>query len=447
MAVIFAWTTIGMITSLGCTKERIVFWHPIKPQYYMDALVQAMNRFNQAHPEIKGVMEFPGGGERYQEKVLLSVNADTVPDVLRLSPAVKYPMQYSGKKIIVPMSELSENYKTELELEDVMPEVIEFTSYYGKLLGAPWMLQLEGSGLAYNKDLFKKAGLDPESPPESIEELVEYAKILTQDTDGDGTPDQWGYALPFGNKNWIIVPFAADLWRRGAEIYDEEHDKVLINGPEAVKALQFWVDCYYKYKICDLYAPDLSQMTHLYQYFGSGKVGMTMCSPDIGPYSFNFDWEVTHYPYVSAGLKVSAFNAQPLGVLEQCRHKRAAYEFIRWITSPEEGEYPKVMSGIGEFPVRYSTLTTPVWKQFVEKSPALKPFVEIVCDPQYIFRHRPRTPILSALKKIQKKAIQSAVYRKASAKEALDQAAQEYEYIIAKTKREGTWREPDWIDK
>lgn len=443
MVTIF-WISLCGFTGLGLAQEKIVFWHNTKPEFYMNAIQEAVDRFNQAHPEISVEVQFPGSGAKYQEKITLAFTAGTAPDVLRLPIAVKYPMQYSGEKILAPMDELSENYAAELELEDVRPEVIEFHSYYGRLLGMPWIYQLEMAGLAYNKDLFRASGLDAENPPQSIEELVEYAKILTKDTDGDGTPDQWGYGLPFGNKNWITTPFAADLWRWGADIYDEESDKVLINGAEAVEALQFWVDCQTKYGISDPFAPDLTPMTQLYQYFASGKIGMIPVSPDVSPYSFDFDWAVVPYPYVNPELKVASFNSQPLAIFEQTSKKKAAYEFLRWITSSEEN--PRVITEIGEFPFRISTLATPIWKEFVRTNPAIKAFAEIVENPEYRFRHRPRTAIVGELKKIQKNAIQLAVYGEATAKEALEQAALEYEQAITKAKEQGSWKEPDWTN-
>ena len=435
---------IGTIIPMASAQEKIVFWHKTGPEDYMNSLVQAVDRFNQAHPEIKAVIEFPGGGPKYQEKILLAVYAGIAPDVLQIPPLVRYAMERSGEKILAPIDELSANYETELELDDMRPEVIEHNSYYDRLMGVPFFIQLEGAGLVYNKDLFRKAGLNPENPPETIEELVEYAKVLTKDTDGDGTPDEWGYALPFGNRNWMTVIFFSELWRRGAEVYNEDFSEVLVNRPEGVKALQFWVDCYNTYKITDPYAPDLAWMTDLYGYFGSGKVGMSPCSADISGYSFNFDWGVSIYPDIYAGLKVEQFNTHALVTFEQCLHKSAAYEFIRFIMSPEE--HPKVMIGVGQLPVRASTLDVPIWKEFVQKTPAMQVFLDLLVDPRYTLRSRPKTPIHNDVRKILVEAIQLAVYGKASSKDALDEAAQKIKETVVKAKQEGLWKEPTWIE-
>ena len=70
-------------------------------------------------------------------------------------------------------------------LDTLLPSAREMvTSEDGKIDGLPQ----EGCNWAlfYRKDLFEEAGLDPEKPPKTFEEFLEYAKALTKDTDGDG---------------------------------------------------------------------------------------------------------------------------------------------------------------------------------------------------------------------------------------------------------------------
>jgi len=437
---------IIMLSSMCIAQEQITFWHRTAPEWYMNTIIEAVERFNKSHPEIKVKTEFPGSGAKYREKILVAVHAGTAPDVLQCPPAVRYAMERSGEKIIAPIDELSKNYETELELRDLPSAILDHNRFHGRLMGMPFFTQWEGDGLAYNKDMFREVGLDPESPPESIEELIEYGKKLTRDTNGDGTPDKWGYAVPFGKRTWMVVMFMADLWRRGAKMYSKDFSEVLVNRPEGVKTLQFWVDCYHKYKISDLYAPDLSWMTDLYQYFGSGMVGMSPCSADIGRYSFNFDYGIAPYPYVYAGLKVAQFNTHALVILEQSKHKRAAYEFVRWFMSPQE--YPTIVTGIGEFPARYSTFTSSAWKNFLQKNPVMKTFVTFMSDPEYIIRPRPKNPIHDAVRGILRDASQLAVYQKASPQEALNEAAKKIREAINKAKKGGTWIErPAWVDE
>jgi len=63
------------------------------------------------------------------------------------------------------------------------------TTVDGKLIAIPYFTA--GAAFVYNIDLLNEAGFD--RPPDTVEELVAYAKALTKDFNGDGKIDQYGY--------------------------------------------------------------------------------------------------------------------------------------------------------------------------------------------------------------------------------------------------------------
>ena len=65
---------------------------------------------------------------------------------------------------------------------------LEYCSYDGQLMGVPFVAL--DSVMFYNKDLFEEAGIT--EVPTTWDELVDVAKKLTLDKDGDGETDQWG---------------------------------------------------------------------------------------------------------------------------------------------------------------------------------------------------------------------------------------------------------------
>ncbi|HEB30582.1 MAG TPA: extracellular solute-binding protein [Spirochaetes bacterium] len=73
----------------------------------------------------------------------------------------------------------------------VADSLLAETTVDGKLVAIPYFTA--GASFVYNIDLLKDAGFD--RPPDTIEELVEYAKAMTKDLDGDGKIDQYGYGL------------------------------------------------------------------------------------------------------------------------------------------------------------------------------------------------------------------------------------------------------------
>ena len=63
------------------------------------------------------------------------------------------------------------------------------TTVDGKLIAIPYFTA--GASFVYNIDLLNKAGFS--EPPDTIDDLIRYAKALTMDIDGDGKTDQYGY--------------------------------------------------------------------------------------------------------------------------------------------------------------------------------------------------------------------------------------------------------------
>ena len=102
--------------------------------------------------------------------------------------------------------------------------------------------------LIYRKDYFKAAGLDPNKPPKTWDELVEVAKKLTIDKNNDGIIDQWGFYYAGGRPEFGLETFLQYLYASGGRMYDES-GKCIVNSKEGVAALQFLADLRNKHKV------------------------------------------------------------------------------------------------------------------------------------------------------------------------------------------------------
>ncbi|MCK9302113.1 MAG: sugar ABC transporter substrate-binding protein [Bacteroidales bacterium] len=118
----------------------------------------------------------------------------------------------------------------------------------GKQIGLP--LGSHSRICAYNKDMFKAAGLDPENPPKTLDELVDYAKKLTIDKNGDGVIDQWGLALTLGpDRATIEVTYAPLVWGFGGSLYDKTTGKAVFASEAGIKSAEFLWDLLNTYKV------------------------------------------------------------------------------------------------------------------------------------------------------------------------------------------------------
>ena len=105
---------------------------------------------------------------------------------------------------------------------------MEYSRYQGQTLALP--ITTNNLALFYNKDLFRAAGLDPDSPPTTWDELVEYGKKLTK-ADGSifgfemySQVDETGEGL-----TWNLQPY---LWQAGADFLTDSYSRPGFNNEE-----------------------------------------------------------------------------------------------------------------------------------------------------------------------------------------------------------------------
>jgi len=107
--------------------------------------------------------------------------------------------------------------------------------------------QVEPRVVYYRKDLVEQAGYG--KPPKDWNELVDLAKKLTIDKDGNDSIDQWGYAYsasPTGET--VHETFGSFLYVAGGEFWNKDGSPAF-SGPEGLAALTFMSDLVNKYKV------------------------------------------------------------------------------------------------------------------------------------------------------------------------------------------------------
>jgi len=113
----------------------------------------------------------------------------------------------------------------------------------GNLYGLPWVFA--GNSLMWNKDLFEQAGLDPEKPPDTWDQVIEYGLKLTK-------PDQQQYGLMIGPKtalefhgwNTVFWPLNA-----GGRFTNDAFTEIYLDEKESIYAAQFYGDLFNKHQI------------------------------------------------------------------------------------------------------------------------------------------------------------------------------------------------------
>lgn len=107
----------------------------------------------------------------------------------------------------------------------------------GKTWGVPF--QRSTVVLYYNKELFKAAGLDPNRPPATWAEMMDYAKKLTV-KDSSGKVTQWGVQIPSsGFPYWLFQGLAI---QNNVAMANDAGNAVRFDDPGTIEALTYWTE-------------------------------------------------------------------------------------------------------------------------------------------------------------------------------------------------------------
>ncbi|MBI2619855.1 MAG: ABC transporter substrate-binding protein [Ignavibacteriales bacterium] len=368
----------GLI-SLSCSRDEqkengrveIVFWHSFVAAT-IPALDELIGMFEHEHPAIQIKAEYIPTGDALVQKLIAAVQSNTAPDISWIH--ADFLDKLVEADAIYPMADFM-NGPDGLGVEDVR-DIVPASLEAGRWRGQQFALPMEATSLAlfYNRDLFRKAGLSPERPPRTWEELHAFARQLTVDNDGDGKIDQYGFFVPVfpssGPLNiWMNLQWAPFLWQAGGDELSADGSRVLFDGPAGIAALVFWKKLY---SDLDFRSFGLSHDMG----FASGKLGMILDGPwDLPKFRElkNIDWMVAPLPSGPGG-KATYIAGEQLAIFRQSRHPREAWTFVRWVLEPRvQASFSR---SSGYLPVRKSVLRLEPYREFLRRDSVMRVFVD-----------------------------------------------------------------------
>ena len=165
---------------LPSVPVEIEFWHSMKGTA-ADLLDKTAADYNAAQGAKNGVtvkMIYQGAYDEASTKlaaILQSGDASELPDIMQMSSKGIFDMKDS--EYLYPVQNFVDRDPDGIKIGDLNPSALHYAMYNDKILGLPF--SNSSIMLYYNKDMFKKAGLDPEKPPKTIAELADYTEKLT----------------------------------------------------------------------------------------------------------------------------------------------------------------------------------------------------------------------------------------------------------------------------
>lgn len=143
----------------------------------------------------------------------------------------------------------------------------------GKIYGVPRTNY--SMGLLYNRKLFRLAGLDPDKPPATWEEVRAAAKKIADLGEG-----RVGYA-DYSAQNQGGWHFTAEMYSQGGDIVSTDGKKAKVDSPEGKAVLQNLKDM--RWSDNSMGSKQLLILNDVQQMMGSGKLGMYLAAPDNVP--------------------------------------------------------------------------------------------------------------------------------------------------------------------
>src|SRR5690625_876547 len=212
--------------------EKIVldFWTFWGSEQRRPVIDQIITDFNESQDEIEVQHTYTPWGDIWT-KNLAAIAAGDPPDVI-INDIMTVKLRAEEGQI-EPITEYVDDEVTGRFYDQMMEAAMHEDEVYALPFNTDTQI------LFYNKDLFEEAGLDPEQPPETWEELDEYAAQL--DVEEDGTYERIGF--------YPLIGAGTDVWILNAlgENYLQEDGEVLVDTEPVHEAFNWILDSQEKY--------------------------------------------------------------------------------------------------------------------------------------------------------------------------------------------------------
>ncbi len=306
---------------------KLQYWHGWTVEHERQAMEDAVKLFNDAHPNIQ-VEPISG---KTGDQVMTAVSGGNPPDAWSMWGGQTLA-QWANTGVIVDVGEMIKSSGTDESL--FYAASLELSRFAGKYYGLP--IEIDPIEVYYNKDLFKAAGLDPEQPPKTMEELYDVAARLTT-FDDQGNITQLGLA-----DQWMWAEACAYMY--GGRWWDPQTGQPTANDPGNVKAWTDWAALYQKLGADKIATFNGLQVENpLGSLFIAGKVGMAYDGDWITQFMIRFAPETDYgiFPLPPAtGHDDRAWTTPIDGAIyvipTGAKQPGASWEFIAWMATSKE---------------------------------------------------------------------------------------------------------------
>ena len=299
---------------------------------------QMVKGWNAEHPDEEVTAQEIPAGKSSEEVIGAAITAGNAPClVFNTSPAAVPQFQKQGGLVALDEFDGATDY-VEARSGDLADQ---YKSPDGKYYQIPW--KSNPVMIFYNKDILKKAGIDPENPPLSTHDefLATSRKIVKS---GAAEAAIWPAPTSEFYQSWFdFYPmYAAETG--GQQLVED--GKATFDSDAGKAVADLWAT---------MYSEGLSpQEAYNGDSFADGKAAMATVGPwAIAVYGDAVNWGAVPVP-TSAGTspeKTYTFSdAKNIGLYSACENQKTAYDVLEYATSEEQDG--KLLEMTGQMPLR-----------------------------------------------------------------------------------------------
>lgn len=390
----------------GGEKKEIVVW---VRNTTAASVKDAAEKYNENHSDVK-VRVVEQVYSQMDDQFSLALSANEAPDIVAVD-CTKVPYFIS----VGAFTDISDRYHALDFKDEFSPGMFQCGLAGENVYAIPFVSDV--SVLLYNKDHYIDAGLDPDSPPETWEELIDYSQKLT-------TGEHYGYVYAGGDSGAYMFTIMPYVWNNGGEFLSSDGKYCELDSENATEALELFYNLTNTWHVTPPRTVSYSWEEAQDEFLTGRSSQIVLGSAAV--YNFvtgasDMNWGACLIPKGPRGTEFASFSGgDSIGITSQCKDTDAAWDFIEYALTDEV--QIEVFAKGGLLPARSSQFDNPYFDGTPQYQ-VLKKALEVGHTPLSIRYDEMYDPLLMQMQnclsgrttpeealKLLKKSIDSIVY-------------------------------------
>lgn len=305
-----------------------------------EVLEDQVAQFEAQHPDIQvQLIDLPeSANDRHAAYIHHLEQHDPTIDIYMID--VTWTPEFGASGWTIPLDDYIASH--DIDLDDFLNGSVQSNIWDGQMVSMPWFT--DAGLLYYRQDLLDKYGFQP---PQTWADLKEIAETIVAG-EQTSTPEMAGFVFQGREYEGLVTNYLEYLWSHGAAVLAENGNQVILNSPQAVEALETFVN------MNEIAPPGITsfQEADALNYFQSGHAVFMRNWP--------FAWAVLNdnhcvvkdkialapLPQAKPGYgSFSTLGGWQLGISAYSQHPDEAFELIAFLTSLEQQNYKAIHAG------------------------------------------------------------------------------------------------------